>query len=57
MELIDQNQLQERLNVSRPTLIKWRKKGLPNITVGRIVRFEFSKVIEWMSKNNDDKKN
>lgn len=37
--------------VSRSTIDRWRKEGLPFIRVGRGVRFYESKIREWVEKN------
>ncbi|MDT8901833.1 helix-turn-helix transcriptional regulator [Anaeroselena agilis] len=46
------DELAERLKVTRKTIDRWRKDGLPYIKVGRLVRFEWSKVESWIMSRN-----
>ena len=45
--ILDTDQLMEKLGVTRPTLSKWRKEGrIPFIQVGSVVRYDLDKVLE-----------
>lgn len=44
----------ELLKVSRVTLLKWRKEGMPYEKFGKLVRFDKDKVLEWL-KNRGNK--
>ena len=48
-EIIDENELSKRLNISKVTLGKYRKEGtIPFIKIGRTIRYNYPKVIkEW----------
>lgn len=41
------------LNITRPTLDKLRKEGLPYINVGRNIRFNKEEVIQWLKENSN----
>lgn len=36
------------LEISRQTLLNWRKRGLPAIKIGGRVMFEYQEVVEWI---------
>ena len=50
--LLTDKELCNKIKVTRPTLLAWRKKGMPFIKVNKSVRFEYDKVLEWMLKKN-----
>lgn len=43
------------LKISRATIDRWRKEGMPYYKIGNGVRFIESEVIEWISKNKSRK--
>jgi hypothetical protein len=46
------DQIQEKLNITRQTLFRWRKqKRIPFIQVGSIIRYDFHKIVEALEKN------
>ena len=51
-ELLTVNELCEWLKVTRITVERWRKKDMPFIKVGKIVRFDRAKVNEWLNAQN-----
>jgi len=54
-ELITVDQLREIVQVSRTTIDRWRKEGLPTIKIGkRAIRFEKGKALEWIKNNVDE---
>jgi excisionase family DNA binding protein len=45
-------QLCEYLDVTEPTILRWRKKGkIPFFTIGNAVRFHLSEVLTALEKN------
>ena len=51
-EIIDENELSKRLNISKVTLGKYRKEGtIPFSTVGRNIRYDYKEVLK--SLKND----
>jgi len=53
-KLLTVKDLSELLGVSRATIYRWRKLGLPSIQVGRGVRFNAEEVEEWIEKQNEE---
>ena len=51
-ELLTMKEMAELLKVSEWTLINWRKKGMPYKRVGRGIRFEKDKALEWVEKQS-----
>ena len=48
MNCVTQNLMANTLGVSLATLAKYRKLGMPYISLGpRLVRYDFDKVMEW----------
>lgn len=45
---LTQNQLCARWDIERTTLWRWRKAGLPTISVGRLVRFDVEAADAWI---------
>ena len=46
-EIIDSKELMRRLNISHPTLIRWKDKGkIPSIKFGGTVRFNYPEVLK-----------
>ena len=42
-------EVMERLNISRSTLYRWRKEGLPHERLGhKTIRYDMDKVMEWL---------
>lgn len=50
-KLITSKELQEIYSLSRATIDRWRKEGMPSIKVGRGVRFDEEAVKEWILIN------
>ena len=44
-------ELAEILKLSRSTIDVWRREGLPFFKMGRNIRFEEDKVMEWIKLN------
>ena len=50
-EIIDENELSKRLNISKVTLGKYRKEGtIPYIRIGSTIRYNYPKVIKDRNK-------
>ena len=57
--LIDSDELAEQLSVSKSTIIKLRKQGLPTIKIGDSIRFEPEDVMQFIVehfKSKEDEK-
>jgi excisionase family DNA binding protein len=50
-ELITLDELSRVLKVSRTTIDRWRREGLPYEKVGRGVRFQQEKALGWIRQN------
>lgn len=50
MELITRTELMEKLNLSSPTLYRLEAEGLPVMRNGKIVRYDWADVVDWMKK-------
>lgn len=50
-KLITSKELQEIYSLSRATIDRWRKEGMPSIKVGRGIRFDEELVRQWISEN------
>jgi excisionase family DNA binding protein len=46
------DELRQLFKVSRATVDRWRKEGLPFIKQGRLVRFDREKAEAWFNKRN-----
>jgi len=51
-QMLTQDELMERLKISRVTLYRWRKTGLPEIKIGRSVRFDPVAVEKWLHEQS-----
>jgi excisionase family DNA binding protein len=47
-ELLTMQELCAWVKVSRSTVDRWRKEGLPCIKTERLIRFEKDQIIEWL---------
>jgi len=53
IEIITQDELCKRLMISKPTLIRWvKKKKIPVIRIGDLVRYNYYKVINALEEQN-----
>lgn len=50
-ELITLNELCQTLKISRSTVDRWRREGLPFKKVGRGVRFDKGEALKWIKEN------
>lgn len=48
-DLMTRKELQLKLNVSKPTIERWEKLGMPVIRIGGIVRYELDKVMNFIA--------
>ena len=51
MSIITEKELIEILKVSRITIYERRKKGLPFLKMGKVIRYDLEKVLSWMADN------
>jgi excisionase family DNA binding protein len=50
-EIISREELCKRLNITRPTAIRWEKKGkIPSIKIGSACRYNWPKVVAALEK-------
>jgi excisionase family DNA binding protein len=49
--LLTLRQLCDKLQLSRATIDRWRKEGLPFTKIGKSLRFDEEKVAEWIRQN------
>lgn len=59
-EIINQDELCRRLDITEPTVIKWRKKGkIPFLMIGAVIRYNWPAVITALedSSSKQNKKN
>ena len=50
-KLLTSKELQTIYSLSRSTIDRWRKEGMPSMKVGRSVRFDEDKVRRLIEKN------
>lgn len=50
-KMITSKELQQIYSLSRATIDRWRREGMPSIKVGRGVRFEEETVKKWIEEN------
>jgi len=49
MGYLTAGELMEKLNISRSTLYRWRKDGMPHEKLGhKTIRYDFDEVKEWL---------
>jgi len=54
VEIITQVELCKRLGLSKPTVIRWAKKGkIPSLRIGKSIRYNWYSVIEALEKQRD----
>jgi excisionase family DNA binding protein len=46
--MININELSDKLKVHKNTIYNWNKQGMPHYKRGRVLRFEYEKVQEWL---------
>lgn len=54
-EYITLNELAKSLRISRATIDRWRKEGMPYYKIGNGVRFIETEVLEWIAENKSQK--
>ncbi len=51
IEIIDRLELQKRLGLSQPTVIRWTKQGkIPEMRLGNNIRYNWGAVVEALQK-------
>lgn len=52
-DIIDGQELCKRLDISEPTLIRWRQKGkIPSFRIGASIRYNWPAVVAHLEKNS-----
>lgn len=51
-EFLTTDELCQLFKVTRRTIERWRKDGLPFVKTGRLVRFEKAQVQAWLDKQS-----
>ncbi|SHF60633.1 transcriptional regulator, AlpA family [Desulforamulus putei DSM 12395] len=51
-ELLTTDEICEWLKVTRRTIERWRKNGLPFFKIGSSVRFNKEEVLKWIEQNS-----
>lgn len=54
-EYITLNELANSLRISRATIDRWRKEGMPYYKIGNGVRFIETEVLQWIAANKSQK--
>ena len=54
-EYITLNELANSLRISRATIDRWRKEGMPYYKIGNGVRFIETEVLQWIVANKSQK--
>lgn len=55
-KLMTSSEIAEYFSVTMQTVYNWRKEGVPSIRIGHEYRYDLLKVMEWVSKRNEVKK-
>jgi phage terminase Nu1 subunit (DNA packaging protein) len=50
VELLTAKELARHLKCSRPAITVWQRQGMPVRRLGRLVRYELDKVLEWFAQ-------
>ena len=51
--LLTTEELAAKIQVSKRTIIRWKKLGLPYMKAGRTTRFDFNDVEKWMKSREE----
>lgn len=49
--LVTSREIEATYKISRTTVDRWRKEGMPYVKVGRGVRFDLEAVNKWIAEN------
>ena len=56
-QILTVQDLKEFLNISEATIYKWkRERGLPHIKIGRTLRFNKDRILEWLEQHETGNK-
>ena len=54
IRLLTTEQLCKEFSVTRPTLLSWRRQGMPYVALGsRMVRYSLPDVCEWLEERKN----
>lgn len=56
MEMLTRQELLGKLRTSSPTLYRFEAQGMPVMRNGKIVRYDWNDVVEWMKTQGKDTK-
>jgi excisionase family DNA binding protein len=45
---LTEKELMQSLKVSRSTLVRWRKEGMPFEKIGKLIRYNEEKIMDWL---------
>lgn len=51
--LITEKELIDQIRLTRPTIVRLRKQGMPHIKLERAVRYDLEDVIGWLKERSD----
>jgi phage terminase Nu1 subunit (DNA packaging protein) len=51
-KLLGNKEMQEIFGVTRYTLLNWRKKGMPSVKVGGLIKYDLDAVEKWVEEQN-----
>ena len=56
IEIINSREIRTRLDISEPTLIRWRQKGkIPYLAIGSVIRYNWIEVVDALTVNKKGK--
>lgn len=53
--LVTTKDLTEYLQITKTTIDRWRKKGMPFLQIGRHIRFKLPEVMAWIEQYEHEK--
>ncbi len=54
-DLLTKLSLSLHFQVSTRTIDRWERRGMPTIIIGKVHRYDLSKVMEWVNLNDQTK--
>lgn len=56
LEILTEKELAGRLKCSVPAIRLWKRQGMPVRKIGRLNRYELSRVLAWFDGRQDSRK-
>jgi len=53
--LMTTQELMDYLKISRTTIDRWRKEGMPYLSLSKAIRFEREEVLKWIKESKSEK--